>query len=49
MIKHRFKNKLNKKAIFCDNLMVLAKQLNERGFDRLADHVTGLLKIALKK
>jgi hypothetical protein len=38
-----------KKADVCDNLLALANQLDEQGFEKLADHVTDLLKIALKK
>jgi len=38
-----------KKSEICDGLTLLANQLNASGFDRLAEHVEGLLKIALKK
>ena len=43
------KKKSKKKAELCEGLVSLANQLDTQGFDRLADHVTELLKIALKK
>ena len=43
------KKKSKKKAELCEGLVSLANQLDAQGFDRLADHVTELLKIALKK
>lgn len=38
-----------KKAEVCEALIVLANELDEQGFDKLADHVTELTKIALKE
>lgn len=43
------KPKKRKKAELCDKLVALANELDANGFDRLADHVTGLVKIALKE
>jgi len=43
------KHKKKKKSEFCKELVALANQLDEQGFERLADHVTSLLKIALEK
>jgi len=44
----RAKPKKKKKATLCNNLVALANELDAQGFERLADHVTELLKIALK-
>lgn len=49
MYKHRVNQQKKKKAKICNNLLLLANKLSEQGFDRLAEHVTGLLKIALKQ
>ncbi len=38
-----------KKAEFCDSLLVLAKELESCGHTKLANHITELAKIALKK
>lgn len=38
-----------KKAELCKNLITLANELDTHGFERLADHVTELAKIALKE
>lgn len=41
-------NPKSKKAELCEVLLSLANELDTQGFDRLADHVTELLKIASK-
>lgn len=43
------KAKPKKKADLCNSLVSLANELDEQGFERLADHVTELVKIALSK
>lgn len=43
------KPKKKKKKAFLESLVVLANALDERGFEKMADHVTDILKIALDK
>ena len=43
------KPKKKKKAELCKSLVALANDLDASGFGRLADHVTELVKIALRE